>query len=182
MRNVAWLCGLGVIVLAVLGLAAPQADRVVLQPVRSAVLDVNPSGVNRVAFQFDLGGLRQGEGRRIEEAFLEWSVPGIPSDRMTEYSAYAATAEWATNADSTRTSVTVTSEPVAFWEISPADHQAGQGSRIRLDLQTLVQAWADSATANFGVVVCTRDLSAQTLNEQIDNASLVVRLGFATTE
>jgi hypothetical protein len=132
-----------------------------------------------VAFLFDFSGLPGGEGRRIDEAFLEWRITGVPPDRHTEYSVYLAQNAW-TPIEAARgaTVILVLTDPFDTWEFEPLDYQRNQGGRLRFDLTTVVRDWTQGVGAKHGVVVSTRDVGRAALASQLMNMVLEVRFGF----
>jgi hypothetical protein len=80
-------------IVAALGLAGLA----VVAPAGAEVLAVAPGAVvvlppgdleeTRVAVRFDIGGLATGEGRRIEEAFVEWRLAEASPEATMEFEA-----------------------------------------------------------------------------------------------
>ena len=159
--------------------AAPgRSDKLTVDVARAGVVANSPSSESRVAMQFDLPELRAGTGRRIEEAFLELEVRGIPSERLTEYFLYACDEQWSVDSEGSVNLSNTDEQPVATWEISPSDHDAGFGGILRFDVRSLVQNWTDQTLQNYGVMLSTGDVSSQALIGQIGSAHLVIRYGF----
>jgi hypothetical protein len=174
-RNLS-LIALGLLVAMTLPLAA-QADVLKLQPVKAVVLPADRSGLTRIALEFDFRGMRSGEGRRIDEAFLDWRVDGVPSDRHSEYEVYPITETWTAAGAAAGSAIATAADPAAFWEIEPLDYQRNGGGFIRLDLIDLVRGWVGEES-NFGVLITTADVSRQAIADQLGKAVLTVRYGF----
>lgn len=160
----------------ILALGTPviaDADEVSLTPAQAIVLPDDHSGISRVALLFDLSSLREGEGRIVDEALIDWTVSGVPSENPSSYSVYPITSFW-TGAS---TSISVTEDPTETWEIEPEEF-ARNGGLIRFTVTELVSGWASGKSNNYGVVMTTEDVSREALSAQIMNARLVVRYGF----
>jgi hypothetical protein len=151
-----------------------NAQVLTLTPTQAVDLPGDGSGVTKVALLFDLSGIPQGQGRRIDNALLDWRMSGVPSSRRSEYAAYIPAGPW------TIASVVVPtlSEPTARWRIEPFDYQRNQGGFVRLNLTSLVRDWTGGARQNLGVVVATPDVSGTALVGQLGGAVLTIRYGF----
>jgi hypothetical protein len=177
MKQIMWIASLGLVAL-LLAPVASQADVMELTPTQAAVLPAEESGMSRVVLAYDLSGLRSGEGRRIEEALLDWIVVGVPSDEPSEYVAYPVTAAWTAEGAASNGSVTRAEEAAARWEITPMDYERNGKGFLRLDLTRLVADWAAGRATNHGIVVVTPSVSREAFASQLPGARLTVRHGF----
>jgi hypothetical protein len=166
----------------VMGLSAGSVCAEVLQaaPAQSTLLPDDESGWAQVALQFDLSGMRHGNGREIAWAYLEWTIEGVASDTRSEFVIHKITGPWdAAEAASGQISVTYNTEPLDEWSIEPRDYEQ-IGGLVRLDLGAVAGDWA-AGTGNFGILLATRDVSRQTLGSQLTNARLVVVYRLSTS-
>jgi hypothetical protein len=155
-----------------------QADVHKGLPTQAVILPADDSGVTKVAFLFDVSGLRSGDNRKIEEALLDWTLTGTSEEEVMEYSAYPVSAAW-TEAGVAAGTVPGTSETaVAQWLLRPQPAGKKGAGLVRLDLTELVTAWTEGTQANRGVVVATTALDVQALANQLDKATLTIRYGF----
>lgn len=175
MKTTRWVMSMFAVGLTALMPALAGAEVLDLTPVSSRVLPADGSGVTKVALKFDLSGMREGQGRRVFDAFLNWELSGVPTEETSEFVAYAATTTWA----STGEAPTVSEDPAGSWEISPASY-ARLGGLVRVNLERLVDAWAAGSTTNYGVVLAMPNLSAESLASQLANARLKFRYSFLT--
>jgi hypothetical protein len=167
------MCRLGVAALLVVAAASAGAHELTVSPSTTAVLPEDELGRSRVAITFDIGGMIVGEGRRIDDAWLEWRLTGAPEEGRLEFEAWTITGSWSEEGD-----VAVAEEPVAFWEIEPLDQARNGGALLRLDLRSLVAEWASGAAENHGVVVTSADLDLSEFEAQLPDSRLVIRYGF----
>jgi len=166
-------------VLVVCGVAPGMvsADVLTVAPSQSVVLPADESGVTKVAVQFDLSGMQEGEGRRVDIAMLEWTPSGVPSNAFTEYAAYAATQAWS-SASAVETAPSVSETAAAEWEIDPADY-AESGGFIRFNVTSVVSGWHDSPGSNHGLVLEMGKLDDEALASALEQIRLVVHYGFS---
>ncbi len=150
--------------------AAVHADMLSVAPSQTMVLPDDQTGTARVALLFDLSGLRAGEGRRVDEALIDWTISGVPSGSSSTYSLFPATAAW------NGSSVSIAEDPVEVWDIEPLEVERN-GGLVRFSLRDLASDWAEGGS-NYGVVITTPDVTAQTLAAQMLDARLIVRYGF----
>ena len=158
--------------------AAVQAEVLTLTPSRAQVFPADESGVTRVALQFDLSALPTGQGWRVDEAVLDWTVAGIPSDRHSEYALYPVTQAWTENSVAAGTLPTLAEHTADVWSYEPLDYQRNHGGLLRFDLLGLVRDWLGAKTANYGVVIATEDMTRTALRSQLKTARLTIRYGF----
>jgi hypothetical protein len=158
------------------GANAATAELISIAPAQSALVD-QESEAAQVAFQFSLDGLDSGENRRIDMAFLEWSLTGVSDAEDAVFAVYPVLATWSAAGDGAA-DVSVGESATSEWEITPADHDRGNGGFVRLDVTGLVAGWASGASANHGVVMATGTLSDQALAGQLGSARLVIYYGF----
>jgi hypothetical protein len=177
MKQSKWIACLGLIGLLVAPLAS-QADVLELTPSRAVVLPADESGLTRIALVYDVSGLRTGEGRRIDEALLDWSVVGVPSDEESEYFAYALTASWTVEDARSGQAVAAAEEAAARWEVTPPDYERNGKGFVRLDLISLMRDWAEGRATNFGILVATESVTREAFATQLQGAKLTVRYGF----
>ena len=154
------------------------ADVLSVAPTKVVVLPMDGSGVSRVALQFDLAGLRQGEGRRIDNAYLEWTVNGVPADRRTEFWAQEVVQDWIPElVVSGQSLIAVRDESLDRWPITPRSYQRN-GALVRLNLDSLVANWTSGQTLDHGVLLATDAVSSDVMSSQLTNVRLVVLYGF----
>lgn len=173
MKTTQWVIRMLVVGLAALMPALAGAEVLNLAPVSSRVLPADGSGVTKVALKFDLSGMRQGQGRRVFDAFLNWELTGVPTEETSEYTAYPATSAWTATGETPAAAA----DPAGSWEITPESYDR-LGGLMRLDLRTLAGRWADGSTTNYGVVLTMPGLSGEALSSQLANARLEVRYSF----
>jgi hypothetical protein len=112
----------------------------------------------------------------IDEAFLEWEAPGVSSEGLTEFFAYAVTQPWSAVSVEAGTVPAYDEEEIAHWTIDPPDY-AKHGGFVRLDVTQLVQAWVDRSISNHGIVMACPTLAAESLDGRLGTARLVVKCG-----
>lgn len=159
-------------------LAGPGVGRgevLTVNPSRAAILPVDESGQTKIALFFDISGLKEGLGRRIEGASVDWRISGTSSELRVSLEAYPITSSWVEGAAS---AVTTTEEAVVFWDIEPIDNERNGNGLVRLDLQDLVASWAMGTAVNHGILITTPDLTRSLLADQLRSARLTVRYGF----
>lgn len=169
--------------LVVLSLTAGRAaaDVVILAPSRATVLPNDGSGLTKIVLQYDLSGLRTGEGRQIDEAMINWHLAGVSSSHDSDFSAYQALVSWTS---ATAVSVGVGrlesgAQPISEWEFTTVDYDRNDGGFVRFDLRELASAWASGASPNYGILIITDDVSRTHAAAGLDNALLTVRYGFS---
>ncbi len=167
-----WMMGLLVACLMVVAPMLASADVLELEPVEARVLPADGSGLTKVALRFDLSGMREGKGRRIYDALLDWRVTGVSGENPSEFTAHAATSSWSVAGDSPD----VAEDPVAGWDVIPDSKRADQ--LVRLDLRGLVEAWSEGKSSNYGIVVVTPNLSTTAVSTQLAKAKLTIRYSF----
>ncbi|NNF07758.1 MAG: hypothetical protein HKN21_13425 [Candidatus Eisenbacteria bacterium] len=157
---------------------ASVADVARLAPDASALCPDDGSGGSHVVFLFDLSELRTGEGRVIDEAFLDWVVPNLSSDEEILFAVYRMESSW--NAVQVATGLELPlwdSDEVSGWSIEPLDFQR-HGGLVRLNLRPLVEDWLDGTQANHGVFVEFSDSPSVELASELNAARLIIRYGF----
>lgn len=173
-------CKLVVVSLAILmGVSTARGDELVIKPsVAQVVLDASKS--TKVLLLFDISGLRAGEGRSIDNAFVDWRISGVPSDRRSEYKAYVMVSSWDT---ATMFGVNESEEhELATWTIWPQNYERNQGGVVRLDVRDAVVQWSSGSRANFGILVSTLDVSRAVIGQQLEHATLTITYGFRSAE
>ena len=177
MKTTMWV--VCVMVAALLGApGASRADVLKAAPVEAVLLPDEGDGAIRVAFLFDLSGLRSGENRRIDEALLDWWLTGTSEEAVSEFTAYPVAESWTETSVAQGTAPDLQEQRAATWDVFPTAPERGGERLVRLDLTELVNAWAAGATANHGVVVTTAGLSRATAGAQLAKATLTIRYGF----
>ena len=161
------------------GLAA--ADEAVLAPSQATVLPSDASGLTRIVLQYDLSGLRSGEGRQIDAALLDWHLTGVSASHDSEFQAFAATVSWtaANAANSGVGQIASNAEPVSEWEFTTEDYDRNDGGFVRFNFRSLATAWADETLPNYGVVITTDDVNRANALASLPSAILTVRYGFS---
>jgi hypothetical protein len=175
MKTTRLVMSMFVVALITLLPALAGAEVLNLAPASSRVLLDDESGMAKVVLKFDLSGMREGEGRQVFVARLNWEVTGLPTEEISEIAAYAATSAWTPTSEAP----TVSEDKAGSWQIMPGSDAAQEGL-ILLDLENLVDGWADGSISNYGVVLAIPDMSAETLASQLANARLEVRYSFLT--
>lgn len=170
------ILGIALGAMVLFGTTPASAELISIAPTQAALVDGEHEGVE-AALQFSLAGLATGEGRRIDMAFLEWTLTGVSDEGEAAFAVYPVTASWSGVGDGA-VEVSVGESAVAAWESTPADHDKGNGGFVRLEVTALVAGWASGASANHGVVLATGALGAEALAGQLGNARLVVYYGF----
>jgi len=167
------------VALAGLALASTgYADVVILEPTQVAVTD-DGNGNAQVAVQFDLSGLREGAGRRIESAILDWTVEGAPEEEEVNFSALPLTAAWDDQEiESELAELSIGEVQAGNWVITPEEHGNGLGETVRMNITGTVSGWAATPEGNYGVVIVTSAISAEILAGQASDLRLVVAYGF----
>ena len=154
-----------------------MADVLRASPSQAAVLPSNGDGLTRVALQFDLSGMRYGNGRKVVWAYLEWQVANAGTGEKA-FAAFPITSSWnASQAASGAGLVAYSETPVSKWELTQ-DEQDRLGCAVRLNAKRLISDWLAGITNNNGLVVTTREISGSTLANQLENATLVIGYGF----
>lgn len=160
------------------GLFSPaQADRTTLSPTRAVLLPAAGAAEPQLALAFDLSGLRSGEGRRIDEALLEWNAAGLPADLSTVLAVTAITAAWTEAGVTDGAAVRAAGSIAAAWRIDEAG-QAWSEGRVRFDITELARDWASDPGANHGILISLGALDRATAARQIERPRLLVRYGF----
>jgi hypothetical protein len=175
MKSLVWGVAAFAIALAVATPAQVSGEILIATPSRSAVLPDDGSGQTRVALYFDVSGMTQGEGRRIDEAFLDWVVSGVPSDRLTSYRVHPILNDWTL---ATAAGIVAAEEAADVWEYTPMAFTANQGGFLRFELTDEVRGWS-GRVANYGIVIATPDVAGSALAGQLAGATLTVRYGFS---
>lgn len=150
-----WMLMAGALFVSLGSASTARADKIIVVPTGSAVESDPGDHVTRVAFQWDVSTMREGNHRRVSRATLEWPISGAPNDRTLEFEAFAPTADWNLQGVLQGGLVGIGEEPEATWEITPMDIERNAGALIRLDVTRLVQAWGDETEPNLGIVVAT---------------------------
>ncbi len=158
-----------------------RAQTVTLAPVRTAVLpSVEGDDTTRVAFVFDLSGLRAGPGRRIDKALLVWRVSSISPDSTVEFSVRPITQRWDSSSlsSSSTTAPPVGPESSTTWAATPKDAARGHAGTVVLNVLPLVRSWAIDTRENYGIVVSTPDLPPAQVEPFLPAARLSIWYGF----
>ncbi|NNF05916.1 MAG: DNRLRE domain-containing protein [Candidatus Eisenbacteria bacterium] len=177
MRIFLTLCSL--VALQAFGLTTSiHADVAKIAPEKSALCPDDGSGKSYVLLSFDLSGLRSGEGRVIDEAYLEWIVPSLPSDGLVEFSIHQMESGW----DETRVAAGQDTpdwkpDEESGWSIEPLDYQR-HGGLVRLSVRTLVESWLEGTEQNHGLFIKFTEKPSAQLPGELSEARLVIRYGF----
>ena len=129
----------------------------------------------QVFMRFDLSGLREGPGRFVVSAVLDWTIPGISGEERTEYVLQEVMETW--DEASLQSEPPALSESTLDWDLEPRD-VARIGSRVRFNVTSIVRAWAGEAETNHGIMISTGAVSAGGLRAAAGNAKLTVRYAF----
>lgn len=178
MKAVSWLILASGIVLSTILPSVVTADILRVAPLRTLILPNDEAELTRVVFQFDLSGMRQGEGLEISEAILDWTISGVTSGLQSDFSIHEITESWdMATLDAGGDSPTYREAPTDSWSLHSQDLQR-IGHFLRFDLTALTDAWRINPSRNFGVVIVTRDVSRVHLTSIVQDARLVIRYGF----
>jgi hypothetical protein len=175
-----WTGPLNFLLLTLLVPVSADADVLTLNPADQVVRMNEENGATEVLFRFDVSGMRQGSGRRIESAFLEGVIAGVPSDRRSTYNAYPVSSEWSSVSVASGAEPTLSATEVAVWEIEPLDYQRNGGGFVRFDIRDLVDSWSKGTAPQHGVAISTLDVPASALAGHLSALRLVIRYGFIT--
>lgn len=156
------------------------ADVLDVSPSVSAVPDADASGVTRVLVKFDLSGMRQGAGREIHAAHINWDLGPLSRERVS-FQLYEPTEEWNTDLMSSGASIRTLPESRKTWDLESMD-LSRIGGLVRFNVQELVAKWLVAPSQNFGVLIVTEDLDASVLSRALAEMHLVVRYGFQGLE
>jgi hypothetical protein len=131
---------------------------------------------------FDLSGVRDGTGRRITQADLEWTIANIPTDDRLEFYAYPIESGW----DDVQVSrgneeITYGENPCGYWNLEPVDLQR-IGGKVRMNVWSQVSKWLAAPGGNHGILVRCEGLDPELASGQAVNCELVVRYGFRIPE
>ncbi len=159
---------LGLAAAAGAALAGPAA----LAPGQASLLPDDESGVAKVAVQFDLSGY--GATDAVGEAVLEWTVPGVPSDGLSEFTAYPITGGWTVAGIAQETVPAAGETPAAHWTIEPPDYER-HGGLVRLDITELARSWAGGLIQNHGVVIAVDGVPRTGLSAALSGVRLRIR-------
>ena len=166
----------GLLLVSLMGVASGDVYKGA--PVQAVLLPEDATGLTKVAFQFDLSSLREGENRHVEEALLDWKLSGVSEKDVIDFAAYALTQTWTMTSVGAGQVPTIGADIAAEWQIGPSMQLADGGKLARLDLTEIVRSWANGTIQNCGVVVASSDLDRTTIANQFQNAKLVIRYGF----
>ena len=173
-----FVLSLGLLIVVSLAPFRTEADVLTVSPSEVAVLPSNGDGFARIALLFDLSTMRNGVGRRIDNANIEWTLNGLPGDRETEFSVREITGQWdAEKVGNGVEEVSIPDQAADKWPITPRSYES-IGGFVRLDLETVVRQWTSGVTANYGVLVATDALDRDAIQLEVQNVKLVVRYGF----
>jgi hypothetical protein len=149
-------------------LASPAAQA----PGQTSLLPDDASGMVKVAVQFDLSSYTSAGD--VDEAILEWTVPGVPSDELSEFTAYPVTDAWSATGVVQGSTPDLGETPVAHWTIEPPDYEH-HGGLVRLDVTQLARSWAAGETPNHGVVIELEGVSRTGLSSALSSIRLKIR-------
>ena len=172
------IVGLALAGLLALAPAAVQAEVLTITPTQAAVGPADESGVTQIILQFDLSGIQGGEGLQVDQALLQWTVTGMPSEVYSEYYLYPVAQSWTEGGVATGTVPTMAETAADTWSYSPVDYENNRGGLLRFDLLHLVRSWLSGEATNYGVVIATEDLGRTGLSEQLGHIRLTIRYGF----
>lgn len=159
------------------GLFSPAlADTITLAPAQTAVLPAAAHDA-AVAMTFDLSGLRSGEGRQIDEAFLVWNAGSVSGDLTTAIEVRGIAAAWTTARVAEGTPVSLAEAPAARWRLDRVV-QGWTSGLVRLDVTELVRGWAASPATNHGLLIRFGELGRDAAGRQATRPRMVVRYGF----
>lgn len=167
----------GLLVLLLGGMPA-VADVLEVSPQQVTVLPQGGLEQTRIAVQFDLSGLKDGDGRQIEEAFLVWRLTEANPEATMEFQANAITGGWTESGAAAGATITTAPDPESYWDIQPIDNERNGTGFVRLDVGALVAAWASGEKDNFGVLITTSDVTRGEAGRQLGTLVLTVRYGF----
>ena len=159
-----------------------RADLLVASPAKAVVLPDDGSGVTKMALQFDLSGMRSGEGRRIDNAILEWVVGENTREQHGSFSVQEITTQWDAQAVVLGTTIPVAADPIMDrWHITPwlREHRGGL---VRLDLEDVTRRWTANTTPNLGVLVTTTMMDPRVAAGLIGDIRLIIYYGFFLPE
>ena len=167
------------VMLAMVPTSAARADLLEATSAAVTVLPADESGLVKVAVRFDLSAVMEGDGRRIDDALLEWTVDSAPTaDRPARYAVREVLASWdAARASSGEQAVTASENTVSDWSIG-ARSWSRVGGFVRLDVESLIADWLADPQRNFGVLIEAKDVSRQAVANVLGQMKLIVRYGF----
>lgn len=171
---------LAICALVALGCAFAQparSDVMTLAPVQAVVLAPAADGSSRVALLFDLGGLPQVNGWRLDSALLTWAPDGIPTDGPSSYAMAPIVAAWTLGVNG-GTEVVPATEPADVCDIVPDGAIPSSSPRIRFEATALVDGWLSAPANNHGVVISLTGINPGHLAEDLAGVSLKILYGF----
>jgi hypothetical protein len=151
-------------------------DELMIVPSKIAVLPMDGDHA-RAAVEFDLSGVLDGEGRRLEEAAYIWEVEAEPGEAV-EFEAWRLISAWTPEGVALGALPTTAEEPEVFWDIAPPSGECASCKVVKLDLKSLAADWLSNEESNHGILVRTAGYSTQELEAQLESAMLIVRYGF----
>ncbi len=170
------------IVLSLLGMAltaSPVSAELLDRSPEVVVLPTDGSGESKVAFRCNVGGMRQGLGLVIQSAVIEWTLPGMPSDRMSEFRAHRMRPDWGLLGPSVldiEEALGTSSE--ATLHVFPQDHARVGRKVMTLDVTSLAREAVAGSASEISILMVTPTISTQRLAQGIAGVRFKVRYGF----
>jgi len=165
----------------VMGLAASgswvQADVLEVSPTEAVVVPATGDQPTQVGLKFDFAAMRQGDGRRIDMARLEWPVGAPAATDLLEFESFAATVTWTSSSVALGQASLQKGDRRKDGLIAPRD-SGTEAVVLTVDVTDLVAAWVSGKVSNDGLVLTTQDVSAARLESALSAAKLKVWYGF----
>ena len=93
---------------------------------------------------------------------------------MIEYAVHVVTQSWTAAGVSGGTVPAASEDPFEVWDYEARDYERNQGGRVRFFLGALARDWTGGETDNFGILVASEDLDAETIGGDLEDARLTV--------
>jgi len=158
----------------------------IARPVGADILEVEPSeivmlpsaedGVTRVAMKFDLSGLGEGEGRRINHAVLQWSLPE-GNESVYSFEGFVASSAWTKSGVTTGKDTPEEGDRQGATILGSRNVKEGR-MLVRIDLRTCVTGWLKGTESNHGIILATKDLKSTDVASELAKARLKIWYGF----
>jgi hypothetical protein len=133
-----------------------------------------------VILNFSIPVLREGTGRTIQSAVVEWTHAEIPEDDVVRYRAYASTEALQQGDAPGRTTLQDVLEEVPIEQATayPQDYGRLGHGRFRFVVTEQVEAALERQPQHLQIVIATQDMTPQDLSSGEAIPVLTVRYGF----
>ncbi len=167
------------VVISVTFLSTVAVADVVQRPAEGVVLPEDGSGFAKVALRFDLAGLREGAGRTVQSAVVDWEIPTMPAEEESKFLVYRLSRAWGPLGPASLDVIAALDNGADdIRSVFPQDHARVGRRVVRIIVTDLAREVLDLNGTSLSILVSSPSVSRLAFSQGLANVHLTIRYGF----